>query len=224
MNKYAIKLLIVISLSGVSCKDKKHCDGSNSISGVVKNGTTMQPIKNVPLSFTLCVLDNHGQTTEAKDVGTIMTDDSGRFHFEYSCQEKDFDKIVIESQPPYTGYLHASEGYTKHLSDRVYYIADDGNAQITLQAKTPLSTDSLFVTYGYADGSGGVIWVYRDSFTAGTVPQYWKKIRGHKGGGRFVFWGRGVNDLTSAINGNNKNRVIVTITGDPVVDSTFVEY
>lgn len=224
MNKYAFKLLIVISLSGVSCKDKKHCEGSNSVSGVVKNGTTMQGIKNVQLSFALVTLNSAGQTESTVDVGTVMTNDTGGFHFEYPCQDRDFDRIVIDALPPYGGYVHASEGYTKQLGNRIYYFADDGNAQIVLQPKTALGSDTLFVTYGVNDGSGGISWTYRDSFNTSTVPTFWKKVRGHKGGGRFIFWGRGINDLTNAINANNKNRIIVSITGDPVVDSVYVKY
>ena len=211
------KLLIFLALFITNCK-KKPCTGTNSILGVLKNGTTMQGIKNVQLEFQIYDYNySRDKGENYKTVGKVMTDDAGGFYYEYPCQDKNYSRIAIDAQPPYSTYLAARETYSKNFGPKVFYYATDGNVQIVLNPSKTLNNDTLYV--GLAESqSGGDVWLYLDTFTQ-NVPIFWKKHRGSTGGGRGVIWGRGQNEF------NQKKKINkFSINGDPNVDSVTINY
>ena len=215
--KFKIDILIIISIVFCGACNKKPCQGTNSISGVLKNGTTMQGIKNVQLEFQIYDYNYARDKGENyKTLGTIMTDDTGGFYFEYPCQEKNYGEIAIDALPPYGGYLTAREKYSTKVGPKVYFYATTGSAQIVLQPTKPIGSDTLYV--GFVEFAGSKKWLYLDTFTS-IVPKIWVKHRGETGGGRTVYWGRGVNEYLK-----QTKKVDVLITGDPKVDSVIVKY
>lgn len=200
-----------------SCK-KKQCQGTNSISGVLKNGTTMKGIGKVQLEFQIYDYNySRDKGENYKTVGKTYTDDTGAFHFEYPCQDKDYDRIAIDAQPPYAGYLTARETYSKNFGPKVFYYSTYGSAQIVLKPLKPLNNDTLYVGLGeYQNGKD--VWIYLDTFIQ-NVPVFWKKHRGPTGGGRGIIWGRGEVEF------NKKKKLQqFIINGDPAVDSIYVKY
>ena len=199
-----------------NCK-KKNCDGTNTISGRIVNGTSMQGIKGVELKFSIYDLKSNNKSTNDKELGSTITNDSGYFSFEYPCQTKDYEKISIDPLPPYVGFMNAREGYVTHFN-KTYYFATNGSVQLVLKPLKPLGTDTLFLAY--KEGSNS--WKYQDSFI-GNAPYYWKKEFGKKGGGRTIFWGRGKNNFNASLK-NPYICVYPIITGDPIVDTSIVNY
>lgn len=214
-----LKLFLICSLAFIvnGCKDKD-CNGTNTISGRIVNGTTMQGIKGVPLKISIWNVDGNLRAKNIYNIGTVVTDDTGYFKLEYPCQVKQYDEIAIDPLAPYVGYMNAREGYSPYFN-KTYYFADKGSVQLVLNPIKPLGTDTLFV--GYNEGG---TWLYQDSFT-NNAPNFWKKIYGKKGGGRGLYWGRGkVKYIKSITNPTQTEWSRVSITGDPVVDSVFANY
>lgn len=211
-------LSFLVLLTFNSCKKTKPCQGTNSISGVLKNGTTMQGIKNVQLEFQIYDYNYARDKGENyKTLGTIMTDDTGGFYFEYPCQEKNYGEIAIDALPPYGGYLTAREKYSTKFGPKVYYYATNGSAQTVLQPLKPLGNDTLYVGLAEVDNSAEK-WVYLDTFV-NSVPNFWVKHRSTVGGGRGIYWGRGKVEFNK-----KKKFVKFNITGDPTIDSVFIKY
>jgi len=217
--KYLIRLLIIVIILGVSCKKKQNCSGTNSISGVLKNGTTMKGMKNVQLKLSIYDLDYDGRTKDTKELGYVSTDDTGGFYFEYPCQDKEYDKIAIDAQAPFSTYLNARESYTKNLK-KTFYHSTVGSAQIVLKPKTPIGRDTIYVGIQLTSGTFSNI----DSFVNST-PYLWKRVSGSTGGYGSVIWGRGKSNYNRATKEISlKQWQSISISGDPVVDSIYVNY
>jgi hypothetical protein len=210
----AIFFLLLFS----NCK-KKSCDGTNTISGRIVNGTTMQGIKGVPLEISIWDVDENLRAKNINKIGTVITDDTGYFSIEYPCQVKHYQEIAIDPLPPYLGFMHARESYVRNFN-KTYYFSTKGSAQLVLKPLKPLGLDTLFVGYNEAGN-----WIYQDSFI-NSVPYFWKKVYGKNGGGRGVFWARSKSKYLNAYY-NGKRGIdwdYVNISGDPIVDSVFVKY
>ncbi len=224
MKHFITKTLVLsflVLLTFNSCKKTKPCQGTNSISGVLKNGTTMQGIKNVQLEFQIYDYNYARDKGENyKTLGTVMTDDTGGFYFEYPCQEKNYGRIAIDAQPPFGGYLTARENYSTKFGPKVYFYSTNGSAQIVLQPAKPLNNDTLYVGVQNNDG----LFTDLDSFN-NSIPSFWMKKYGKVGNNGTIIWGRGrVNFYKASKNINMKQWASIFITGDPVVDSVVVKY
>lgn len=200
-----------------SCK--KECTGTYSISGVLRDGTTLQPMKKVQFQFAV-FNEVRTQTRDYKVLGTAMTDDSGRFFFEYLCLNDEYKHgyILISSLSP-NGGIHKTEEFSKDCKSELYY-STVGKAQIVLKPKKPLGSDTLFVAI--QDNFGKFI--NYDSFT-NTVPHDWVLFNGPIGGNGGVYFGRGRLSFINAFKDSRLNQwESLLITGDPYVDTILVNY
>jgi hypothetical protein len=75
------------------------------------------------------------QTRDYKVLGTAMTDDSGRFYFEYPCLNDNYKHgyIYIYSLAP-NGGIRKVEDFSKDLKTELFY-STVGKAQVVLKPK-----------------------------------------------------------------------------------------
>ncbi len=205
-----------------SCKDKK-CEETWSIRGRLLNGTTMQPIKNVWFSATLYDLNANQKATNQTFVGQALTNDSGYFNIEYPCKEKLFEKIDFETLAPYSGYVRDNVVFEKHFN-RTFYYSTKGRVQVILKPKKPLNGDTLFI-----EMYGGLPLLAKDSFTS-TFTGLWQNYSLPKNAGVSIYAGRRRTHLDSikAKPSNYQEKgwwtLINSVSGDPIVDTLFVNY
>jgi hypothetical protein len=209
--------LAALSILFNSCK--KECTGTYTISGVLRNGTTLQPMKKVQFQFAV-FNEVRTQTRDYKVLGTAMTDDSGRFYFEYPCLNDDYKHgyIYIYSLAP-NGGIRKVEDFSKDLKTELFY-STVGKAQVVLKPKKPLGSDTLFLCLQDYTGE------YKDfdSFV-NSAPYNWRKYNGKIGGYGVVIYGKGRKNFNEALNDINLGQwEKIIITGDPIVDSIYLYY
>ncbi len=135
-------LLFVFALTLSNCK--KDCNGSFTIEGTLWNGTKNQPYTNTKIEIAAGGKSSlYTGALNAKDLGTVYTNNLGKFTFTYNCIDEDDWKIFLNL------------GIAKNITNlevpinqnysQFYNIPDSVSIKVVLNIKSLKPSDTIFL-------------------------------------------------------------------------------
>ena len=218
MKQQLMMLCCLILFAIYSCKKDDGPKARYTIQGRVYLSYPSRPL--AKQSITVTFTAGHASSYESIDLGDATTDDSGYFSISYDALDmsnRSNVDIHIFNQFLQIDGIPINQNVNKN-----FFIPTSGTVEVYLQTNNPLQTnhDTLFL--GHYAGNTPIIDTLVNA-NNGLYKTYKVPV-----GGFGIFYGRGWNkfnfDPSIQKFTSSKNRIDISISGDPIIDKMIINY